>query len=218
MTGEISSTSQNRKVFTIVATGDSAKDWTPAGYSIGVNDSWKWGKPTDGLLICNRPQQFSQNRLEIIKSSKPGHFYSDSSDWKEWFNYFKTGSSKRRLFTNNPDFKTTRLLPWSGTLYPDTVFFSNSSPIIAITLAYCLGAEDIIIWGVDFRTHHLFNDHNAGTRREVEAYLEVFAALKEKGVSVYRGAKGSVFDDKLPLYGKQVDVMMTGHFDNYLNK
>jgi hypothetical protein len=184
----------------IVACGQSASNWEQHDYSIAVNDAWKFGKPTDALLICNRPEQFSSDRLKIITNSKPKHFYSNCSSWQNHFDYFKTGSRNRKLFTNNPEFKTTRLIPWSGTLYPDAVFFSNSSPIIAITLAYCLGAKEIIIWGVDFRTHHLFNDHNVATRREVEVYLEVFAALKENGVSVYRGADGSVFDNLIPRY------------------
>lgn len=93
-------------------------------------------------------------------------------------------------------------MQWSGTLYPDAVFYSNSSPIIAITLAYQLGAKEIILWGVDFRNHHLFNEGNLQTKREVQAYLEVFECLREKGVSTYRGADGSVFDNLIPMHEK----------------
>jgi hypothetical protein len=216
MQGENIPNSQNR-TFTIVGCGNSAKDWQPNGYSIGVNDAWKFGKPTDGLLVCNRPQQFSQDRLKTITNSKPKHFYSNSGDWKHYFDYFDSPSRFKRIHSNNPELPMVKYMQWSGALYDNTVSFSNTSPITAISIAYILGAKEIILWGVDFRTHHLYNDNSPNTKRESEVYLEMFAALKEKGVSVYRGADGSVFDDKLPLYGKQVDLQMTGHFDNYMN-
>lgn len=176
--------------FTIVACGDSAKDWQSVGYSIGVNDCWKWGKPTDALLVCNRPETFSKERQEIIRQSKPAEFYCNKATWSEWF----------------PNWKKVRIHPWNGTLHqwPRTdgpsAYSYNTSPIIAITLAYNLGATEIIIWGVDLVNHQVFNASNPETKREVKAYLEVFEALKEKGVSVYRGADGGVFDEYLSKY------------------
>lgn len=177
--------------WSVIATGDSAKNWTPNGYSLGVNDAWKWGKPTDGLLICNRPAEFTHDRMKVIENSKPKDFYSHKASWAHLF----------------PEWKRVRLHVWSGLLHTwprsdgPSAYSYNSSPIIALTLAYNLGAKEIILWGVDFRTHWLFNDKNEQTKREVRTYLEVFDALKEKDVSIYRGADGSAFDDKLPRYG-----------------
>lgn len=204
--------------YTIVATGNSSQNWKPNGYSIGVNDAWKFGQPTDGLLICNRPQQFSQDRLKIITNSKPKHFYSNSELWAPHFNYLPgKRSAYKRLYSNNPELPVIKFQQWSGTLYEDSVFYSNSSPIIAITLAYVLGAKEIILWGCDFKNHHIFHEGNLQTKKEVQYYLEVFECLKENGVSVYRGADGSVFDKRLPLYGSgSVDLQMTGDFDNYI--
>lgn len=194
MAGELPSDSQN-KTFSIIATGDSAEHWTTNGYSLGVNDCWKWGKPTDGLLICNRPAEFNYERTKIIQSAKPKDFYCHKASWGHLF----------------PDWKRVRLHVWNGVLHtwPRTdgpsAYSYNTSPIIAITLAYNLGAKEIILWGVDFRNHHLFNDHNSETKREVRTYMEVFEALREKGVSVWRGADGSVFDEHLPIYNKQLN-------------
>lgn len=190
MTGGNSKIPNSGTSFTIVATGESAANWIPHGYSIGVNDAWKFGRPTDALLICNRPETFSIERRKIIIESKPKDFYSNKANWAGHF----------------PDWKRVRLHPWSGSLHNfhrsdgPSAYSSNTSPIIAITLAYNLGAKEIILWGVDFKSHHLFNDKNPETKREVEAYLQVFEALKEKGVSVYRGADGTAFDNVLPLY------------------
>ena len=184
MTGENLQNSQNRNnIFSIVATGDRAKDWVPYGYSIGCNDAWRWGKPTDALLLCNRPVQFTKERFQTIINSKPSVFYSHKPDWAQWF----------------PDWKRVRLHAWAGSLHKFqdelTAYKSDSSPIVAITLAYSLGAKEIILWGVDFKTHHIFNDKNPAAKKEVHAYLEVFQCLREQGVIVYRGADGSVFDD-----------------------
>ena len=176
--------------YTIVGLGSSAQNWKPNGHSIGVNDAWKFGQPTDSLLICNRPQQFPADRLKTIIESKPKHFYSHKPDWSQHF----------------PNWKQLRLIHWSGILYDFgknddfPCFSSDSSPIITITLAYYLGAKDIILWGVDMLNHHVFNPGNPSAKKEVDVYLEVFAALKEKGVNVWLGANGSVFDDKLKVY------------------
>jgi len=191
MTGENSEIPKlGGTIFSIVATGDSAKDWVPNGYSIGVNDAFKFGRPTDALVLCNKPATFAKDRLQTIINSKPSTFYSHKADWAQWF----------------PSWKKLRLHTWSGTLHDHhrsdgpSAYSFNSSPIIAITLAYNLGAKEIIIWGVDMKNHHSFNDKNPETKKEVQAYLEVFAALKEKGAQVYLGAKGGVFDDHLPIY------------------
>lgn len=191
MIGENSNDSQKRTdIFTIVGCGESAKNWIPNGYSIGVNDCWRYGQPTDALVIVNRPEQFTKERLEVITASKPEVFYSWKANWSQHF----------------PEWRQLRLHNWYGTLHSSPrsdgphAYYYNSSPIIAITLAYNLGAKDIILWGVDMRTHHLFNEKNPQTKKEVGVYLEVFEALKEKGVNVWLGTNGSVFDESLKLY------------------
>lgn len=172
-------------MFTIVGCGDSAKNWTPRGHSIGVNDAWKWGQPTDSLLICNRPTQFSPERLDVILSSKPKTFYSHKSNWAY----------------NFPDWKKIPMIPWYGSINPGSVYYSNTSPFIAMSLAYTLGAKDIILWGVDFKNHSLFNDDNPiPTKKEVGIYMELVERLGEKGVSVWLGAKGTAFDDLIQEY------------------
>lgn len=182
------------KPFTIVATGDSAKDWTPNGYSIGVNDAGKFQRPLDALLICNRPSEFTPNRMQIITSTKPNVFYSHKPSWESYF----------------PDWKKIRLHAWAGTLHDwhrndgPHAYSSNTSPIIAITLAYNLGATEIILWGCDFVNHHLFHTGNPETKREVGVYLKIFEILKERGVKVWLGANETAFDDHLPVYNNQL--------------
>jgi hypothetical protein len=174
----------------VVACGQSGKNWVQHDYSIGVNDSWKWGKPTDALLLCNAPFKFPDDRFQIIKNSTPKVFYSNKPSWSQWF----------------PEWKQVTIKPWYGTVNPGQVYYSDTSPFIAISLAYTLGAKQIILWGVDFYNHHIFNSGNPQTKREVERYLELIACLKELDISVFVGAEGSVFDEVLPLFNEPVNA------------
>lgn len=176
-------------MFTIVACGESAKDWIPRGHSIGVNDAWKWGKPTDSLLVCNRPVEFGQGRLQTIINSKPETFYSHKSNWAYAF----------------PNWKKINLCQWYGRLVKGQHYSSNTSPFIALTLAYNLGATDIIIWGVDMIDHTIYNPENPYRDKEVEVYMQLIKELKEEGVNVYIGENGTVFDGKLIKYDDDLD-------------
>lgn len=191
----------SNSVIDIVACGDSAQDWEQHDYSIGVNDSWKWGKPTDALVVCNRPTEFRGERLQTIISSKPKVFYSHKSNWSYVF----------------PEWKKLSLIPWYGTFhdYPDKseykCYTSNTSPIIAVSLAYRLGAKDIVLWGVDFTTHKMYHKENPATQDEVNVYLQIFQALKEKNVNVWLGKEGGVFDNLIPLYEKNINSNSVNH-------
>jgi hypothetical protein len=171
-------------IIDIVSCGQSASNWEQHDYSIGVNDCWKFGKPTDALLICNRPEQFIRDRFQTIINSKPKEFYSHKANWSQWF----------------PNWKKVNLVPWYGTLHKGQIYESQTGPFIAMSLAYKLGATDIILWGVDFKNHWLFNDSNPETAKEVKVYLELIECLKQQGVNMWIGAVGSVFENLIQLY------------------
>jgi len=188
--------------YTIVGCGQTAKDWIPRGHSIGVNDAWKWGKPTDSLVVCNRPSQFGKDRYQTIVNSTPQYFYTQGDAWPMHVKAPKI-SRKSRLISTNPIHPETRFIHWSGTLYPETVFFSNTSPFIAISLAFFLGAKEIIMWGCDFVDHKIYNSGEPSTvRQEVEVYMDLIREMKIQGCQVYLGAKGTAFDNLIPLYDK----------------
>jgi len=177
--------------FSIIGCGDSGKEWDGSGISIGVNDAAKFGHPLTYLLVCNRPQQFSSERLETIINTRPKYFYSHKSNWAEWF----------------PEWKKLRLETWGTHRYhlvKGHYYASDTSPFIAMTLAYNLGATKIIIYGVDFKHHHIFHELNPQTNREVERYKQLVEALREQGVEVYLGAKGSALESFLTVYKKEL--------------
>jgi hypothetical protein len=176
----------------IIGLGNSAQNWKQHDLSIGVNDAWKFGKPTDALLVCNHPSKFSSDRLKIITESTPKTFYAHKSNWSQWF----------------PQWKKINLVQFYGVLNPGMHYSSDSSPFIALSLAYNLGASKIILWGVDMVNHHLFNPGNPQTRREVSTYMQMIALLKEKGIEVFIGEKGGVFDELLPVYEDKLQSAM----------
>lgn len=186
-------------IFTIVACGESAKEWIPHGHSIGVNDAWKWGKPTDSLLVCNRPVEFGQGRLQTIINSKPETFYSHKSNWAYAF----------------PNWKKINLCQWYGRLVKGQHYSSNTSPFIAMTLAYNLGAKDIILWGCDMMEHKIWNTGNPENIKEIKRHMELVEALKEQGVNVWLGKEGTAFDNLIPVYDSKTKDISEPEYIEY---
>jgi hypothetical protein len=172
------------KIFTIVGCGVSAENWIPRGHSIGCNDAFKFGKPFDSLLVCNRPSEFRGGRFETIINTPCKDFYSHKPDWEKWF----------------PKWKKISKVGWYGTLHREQVYVSNTSPFIALSLAFHLGATEIIMWGVDFKDHKVYKEGSPETNREVSIYMELIRLMEEQGCKVWLGANGSVFDQYLKVY------------------
>ena len=170
--------------YNIIACGETAKHWDGSGHSIGVNDSFKWGHHIEHLVVCNRPAMFSHDRAEIIKNSKPDHFYSHKSDWAQYF----------------PKWNKLNLIPWYGSFKLGNIYNSDTSPFIAMCLAARLGAKEIILWGCDFQNHSKFKADDPGTKREIEQYLGLIKELDEIGIKIYLDAYGTAFDNYLPIY------------------
>ena len=174
-------------IVSIIGCADSAGEWykVKCDRSIGVNDSHKFGYPTDDLLVCNWPVKFPQYRLDIIKNSKPKQFWSNIDQWNTWF----------------PRMVKIKLTSWDGHLYKERPYFfshAHTSPFIAMSMAYKQGATDIILWGVDFINHSTYDQNNQHTRAEVKTYHNYVDALKKEGVNVWLGKSGSALN--LPVW------------------
>jgi hypothetical protein len=175
-------------IVSIVACGDSASEWhkKPCDHSIAVNDAWKFGHPTDSLLIANWPVKFPQHRLDIIKSSKPKQFYSHIDQWRTYF----------------PNMVKIRLNSWDGHLYknrPDEFSSSQTSPFIALSMAYKMGATKIILWGVEMIGHMTYNKQNPETKMELRKWRQITEAIQKEGVEVFLGAPGSALEEFLKI-------------------
>lgn len=172
-------------IATVIASGSSAKDWTPRGVTIGVNDCRKWGKEVNILILVNRPQKFSPERLAIISQHKGEVLTNSVKAWKEIFPHAK---------------KLERMVSFSSRVNAKTHYTSATSPIIAISHGIALGAKTIIIYGIDLISHHAYNVNTKAGQREADVYRKFFKACNKIGVNIYLGAKGSVFDKDLLLW------------------
>lgn len=167
----------------IIGCGETGALWDGQGPSLGVNDCEKFGKRVDYLLIVNAAGKFSPERYRTIESSRPKMMFSQLKRWGE-------------VFTN---FKHIPIKEWRGTeIEPKTIYHSKTSPFVAISLAYCLGYSEAVLYGVDFKTHHAFAPGKPDFEYEKIRYEKFCQMLDEKyGFKVFLGAEGSNIN--LPL-------------------
>lgn len=175
----------------IIASGETAGKWDGIGPSIGVNDAWKWGYPTDYLILLNIPGQFQPSRLEVIKSSKPRKLYTNvPASWKNHFDHIETITPLRRWSAGEP-------------VKQSIIYHSKTSPFVAISLAYSWGFNQVVLWGVDMVTHQRYGHGQSGHVQEMMKYQTYIKALKDKGVRVVIGSRGTAFDNILPVWDKE---------------
>lgn len=170
----------------ILGLGQTAANYHGHGFSIGVNDCFRFHK-TNYLLCINAPQKFSPERFEIIKNSRPEKFFAHNMQWKPYQPNFEfIGDSTLKPF-------------YSGYLDGKSIYHSKTSPFSAMSLAYNLGAKEIILWGVDFKTHKYYSPSTGHLPAELNAYIFLIESLGHQGTKVYLGCEGSEL--KLPVYG-----------------
>jgi hypothetical protein len=175
----------------IIACGDTGKHWDGSGPSIGVNDCEKWGHKVDYLILLNSPGQFQASRLETIKASKPHKVYTNMpSQWSAYFDQVNLIAPLRRWGKGEP-------------IRNGVYYHSNTSPFVALSMAYSWQFKQIVLWGVDLVTHHRYGKDGSGHVQEMMKFQSYFHALKSHGVEVFIGAKGTAFDNILPVWEKE---------------
>lgn len=176
-------------IISVVACGQSAQDWfkTPCDLSIGCNDMLKFGAHPDQLVVINFQRKFTPERLKTILSTRPKKVWTHTSTWQKHFS----------------NAVVIKLSPFNGFVRDGLIYSSKTSPMVAMSLAVKQGATEIIIWGVDFLTHPAYKTGTKSGDFEVKNYLRFFEQLNKRGIKVWRGADGSVFDSQLPIYQKQ---------------
>lgn len=185
---------------------ETGQYWGGQGESIGVNDCWKFGHPTDYLLVIDAPSRFTPIRKKIIERSKPKHFIADSKGWLRYFydpdkvERIKPNMNHKELFcTNGSELIKYRFSKWAGTLHKDRIQYSHTSPFAAISLAYVLGYKEITLWGVDFKTHQAWREGKPQMEVELQNYKALFEELEKVGVEVKVGHQNSLLSKILPV-------------------
>lgn len=171
-------------IATVLGCGQSAEGWIPRGTVIGSNDCEKFGKPVDILILANHPRKFG-DRLKTIKKTQAKVMVTSRQQWQN-------------IFPNCE--KITRITSFNKMLVKGYVYTSTTTPIMCLSLAIRMGATKIVMYGVDMISHKTYRTGTKQGDREIATYLRFFEACNKKGIEIYRGADGSIFDKVLPLY------------------
>lgn len=167
----------------IIGCGQTATNWDGSGYSIGVNDCWKYGIITDRLIVVNGFRKHP-DRLKVILNSTPKDgLYSMIWGFVHHPNYKHIGSMQRWKEKN---FK-------SGILY-----YSSSSPFIALSMAHNMGFKDIVLHGCDMVDHPTLKNNTL--KRELRQFETFSKALLKEGTNVYLGTSFGALKDILPVW------------------
>lgn len=137
------------------------------------------------LGIWNHRNKFTQDRVDTIVKTNPIRLYTDNDSWD-------------RYFSNVVKVKTRS---WDGHLRkePDRLASASTSPFIAMSLAYNLGATKIVLWGADFQTHHTWTKQNPQMAMELRAYEQFINALRREEIKIYLGTTGSLLEKFLTI-------------------
>lgn len=174
-------------IFTILGCGETAAAAQRRGVVIGSNDCEKYGLKADHLVLADIPGKFTHDRLATIKRTKAKvHVHN----YQAWAKIFPAAELLRRFI----EFPRTRVRR-------EWIYHSMTTPIISCSLALNAGAEKLVLYGVDMKTHRVWAVSNKRGYREYLLYLDFFKlAKKHLGVETYIGSLGTAFDGDLPLY------------------
>lgn len=179
----------------IVACGKSAEGWqnTPCDYSIAVNDAFKFAHPFNELLLINSPKMFEPSRLEVIKKTQCNKVKTNSGNWSKIF----------------PQQEIIRLQSFGKYLKKGHIYSSKSSPFVALSLAFNLGATDVILHGVDMENHKVFNPNNRhGTTEyrmfnyELRNIQELTRMMADEGTKVWLSKNVGALNQFLNVWKK----------------
>jgi hypothetical protein len=151
--------------------------------TVGVNDIHSRIK-TDFVVCVDVPSAFNDQRLETIKQTNCRGFYSQLDEWSNLPNFKKIEFNRGRGLLDGID--------------SEKFCYSNSSPYVAVILAYKLGAKKIVIYGADYKTHKHFKDDSL--RRVLNDFEALRKALNARGVNLFVCDKFSELSKVLPIY------------------
>lgn len=152
----------------VLGLGETLLLYKPDGFiSVGVNDIHSRVK-TDFVVCVDVPSAFNAERLATINKTECKGFYTQLDEWSQIPNYNKIEFNRGRGLLDGLD--------------NERFCYSNSSPYVAVILAYKLGAKKIVIYGADYKTHKHFK--NDSLRRVLNDFGSLRKALNARGVEL----------------------------------
>lgn len=171
----------------VIGCGETGPEWInhPCDLSIGCNDVRKFGKDPDWLVLIDSKNGFKreQNRVEIISRTKAQRVFTNGPTWKAEF----------------PHYEQLRLQMFSKHLKKGHVYSSKSSPFVALSLAFNMGAKNVVLFGVDYRTHALLKRGNKLFDYEMRQWERFCRLIAEQGTNVFVSSEFSELSKFLPV-------------------
>lgn len=170
-----------------IGCGSTAEGWFnhPHDVSIGVQDSIRHGKDTDYLILIDSLQGFKREpeRVKLISQSK-AKILTNGDTWK----------------SIHPKYEKLHLRPFGKHLKKGHVYCSKSSPFVALSYAFNLGATDIVMFGVDMQNHRLFNPTSRLQHYELRNFEKICRMIAEQGTRVWVSSKESALSKFLNVW------------------
>lgn len=165
----------------LIACGPTGSLWDGSGHSIGVNDCWKFGRPTEALLIVDGFQGVAdRERAIIIRNSRPKYFFSQRTDWGQ-----------------QPGYKRIEITRWRGEIRSGEIYHNNgSSPFIALSLCHVAGFKEVVMYGVDLVGHPVLKGELL--EKQVRDFKEFGEQLEMRGTKVYLASAFGALKDIFP--------------------
>jgi hypothetical protein len=152
----------------VLGLGESLSEYKANGnITIGVNDIYSRVK-TDYVVCVDNFNPFTHERLQTILNTKCKGFYTHLDCWESVKNY--------------REIKLHRVADLDSDLFR----YSNNSPFVACVLAYKLGANRIVLWGVDMNTHHALNGNSR--EKAISDYVKLKSDLLNRGCELVIGS------------------------------
>lgn len=174
----------------IIGCGQTSEGWqnTRHDFTIGVNDCKKFGHDPDYMVVIDSPKRFTKDRIEIMKATKSKLITRDDQ-WKHIL-----GESEK-----------VRLQHFGKYLKKGHVYNSKTSTFVAMSIAFNMGANDIVLHGVDLVSHQVFHPGNRLYDYEMRQYEKFCRMLRDIGVRVWVSSHESALAKFLNVY-KPVNI------------
>lgn len=169
----------------VLGLGKSIHDFKEyEGYRIGVNDIDRYTY-ADRVIVVNDFKKLT-DRKHYIDSCRPL-----DGLW-----------SQLNQFRGHPNYMKLTMQSYNGVFKPNKIYFSKSSPFIALSMAISMGFKEIVIWGVDFVDHPLIKDKLKLI--ELNNFNHICQQANKLCIKVYKGSDISELNLPVWQYTKAV--------------
>lgn len=173
----------------VIGCGKTAEGWfnQPHDLSIGVQDCGKFGKDPDYLVLIDSLQGFKKEPERVKQIGRSTSKILASTDtWK----------------SIHRNYERIQIRPFGKYLKKGHVYCSKSSPFVALSIAFNMGAKNIVLFGVDMNDHKVFQPGNKLRDYEMRKFEKICRMMNENGTRVWVSSDQSSLSKFLNVWPK----------------